>query len=291
MSVSMAEEIRRHWKPRKRHAHKGDFGRVFILAGSKGLAGAAHLSAMGAVRGGAGLVTVGVPESIYRIAARREAEVMVKPFASTAKGSVAYKALTSIYKFQENQNVLALGPGLSRHGETGKVIRSLVARVKKPIVLDADGLNAFINHSEALKRSQADLILTPHAGEFTRLFDLEVTNNLLERKKRALYVARYYKCTVVLKGHKTLVASKDGKVFVNTSGNPGMASGGMGDVLTGLIAGLLGQGFNALQAARYGVYLHGLAGDMAAKRVGQISLAASDLLDHLPLAIKRVLKF
>lgn len=291
MDRIIQNEIRRVWQPRKKTAHKGNFGRVFILAGSKGLSGAAHLAGMGAVRAGAGLVTVGVPESIYRIAARRESEVMVKPFTASQKGSLAYKSLAAILKFQGNQTVLAVGPGLSQEPAVGKLIRGLIARTAKPVVLDADGLNAFSQHSALLKKTKASLILTPHAGEFTRLFGIKLSDDLRLRKRIAAEIAQAHRCTLVLKGHQTIIASAEGKVFVNRSGNPGMASGGMGDVLTGMIAALLGQGFDPVQAARFGVYFHGLAGDLAVKQTGQISLAASDVLNHLPLAFKKVLKF
>ncbi|MBI3317376.1 MAG: NAD(P)H-hydrate dehydratase [Candidatus Omnitrophica bacterium] len=283
-------------------SHKGDFGRVFILAGSCGLTGAAHLAGMGALRAGAGLVTVGVPEKVYSIVARREAEVMVRPFASTGEGTLAFKALPAIEKFLKTQDVLALGPGLSQNPETQKLIRLLLKKNKIPVVVDADGLNALKGHTDFLKEISGRAVLTPHPGEFVRTFGLVLPPHLyplphrgegrvrsdLFRKKAAEIIAHRFKIVLVLKGHHTVVAAPDKKTYVNKSGNPGMASGGTGDVLTGVIAALIGQKLSLFEAASLGVYLHGLAGDLAAKKMGEASLVASDLLDSLPLALKKI---
>lgn len=285
--MTIVQEIRRKWKPRKPTSHKGDFGRIFILAGSRGLSGAAHLAGMGAVRAGAGLVTVGVPEAIYSIVARRELEVMVRPFPATAQGSLAYRALKAILRFLDTQDVLALGPGLSQASETQRLIRKLVEKNTRPLVLDADGLNAFCHHVPNLHRCGSRAVFTPHPGEFARMFGQRPTHALADRKKKVLAAAKNYRATIVLKGYRTVVADPSGKVYVNLTGNPGMASGGSGDVLTGVIAALLGQGFSPYDAARFGVYLHGLAGDLAQKKTGEVSLAARDILACLPDAIRK----
>lgn len=287
--MSLLHEIRRQWKPRPAASHKGDFGRVFILAGSKGLTGAATLASAASIRSGAGLVTLGVPEAVYPVLARRHAEVMVKPFPATRRGSLAFRGLRSIVHFAKTQDVLALGPGLSQDPETQKLIRKVVAGTDLPLVLDADGLNAFKGHLKELKPCRGRAVLTPHPGEFRRLFGGRLSHQDIERKRRALEVAKKFGFILVLKGHRTVAVSPDGKVYVNTTGNPGMAAGGTGDVLTGMIAALLGQRFSSFDAARFSVYLHGLAGDLAAKKVGPISLTASDLLQFLPAAFKQVL--
>ncbi|MFA6599991.1 MAG: NAD(P)H-hydrate dehydratase [Candidatus Omnitrophota bacterium] len=289
--MNLAPEIRKSWKRRARAAHKGDFGRVLILAGSKGYAGAAHLAASACLRAGAGLVTLGVPEKIYTVLARREAEVMVKPFASTHEGTLSRRSLRAILDFARTQDVLAVGPGLSRQSETQALVRALIREVSLPVVLDADGLNALEGHPALLKKITGRFILTPHPGEFLRLFGGPLTGAPSVRKKRAAQAAKSCGGIVLLKGRGTVVAAPNGKTYVNTTGNPGMATGGSGDVLTGMIAALLGQGFSPWDAARFGAYLHGLAGDLAARKFGEISMTAGDLLTFLPQVIRKTLGF
>lgn len=286
----MLKEIRGKWKPRKAASHKGDYGRIFILAGSRGLTGAAHLAAMGALRAGAGLVTLGVPEKIYTLLARREAEVMVRPFPATAKGTLAGKGLKEILHFAKTQDVLALGPGLSTHTETQRLVRELVAKTKNPMILDADGLNAFQGHQIRLRHASGRAVLTPHPGEFRRLFGGKLGAGERERKKRALETALRFQVIIVLKGHHTVIADPAGRISINPTGNPGMATGGAGDILTGIIAALTGQGFSLYDSARFGVFLHGLAGDLAARKIGQVSLTAGDILDFLPRAIQQTVR-
>lgn len=283
--MSLLQEIRRQWKPRPKNSHKGDFGRVCILAGSVGYSGAARLTAMAALRSGAGLVTLAIPDKIYPIVARQEADLMVRPFVSTSKGTLALKAVPEILKFLETQDVLALGPGLSQHPETQQAIRQIIAKISLPVVLDADGLNAFKNHTAELKRLAGRAILTPHAGEFSRLFGA-----LKDRKAQARKMAKQFGFYLVLKGHGTIVASPDGKMFENTTGNPGMAKGGTGDVLTGIIAALLGQKFSIWNAACFGVYVHGAAGDLTRKSKGEVAMTASDMIEQLPETFKKILK-
>ena len=287
--MEIIREIRKKWKPRRPTAHKGDFGRVFILAGSRGLAGAAHLVGMGALRAGAGLVTVGVPDRIYNIVARREAEVMVRPFPSTREGSIGQKALRPIRQFLKTQDVLAVGPGLSQNAETQKWVRTLLQRNTLPVVIDADALNALRGHTLLLKKC-GRAVLTPHPGEFVRLFGGRLGRADSIRKKRARETAQRFGVTMVLKGHRTVVAAPDGRVYRNPTGNPGMATAGAGDVLTGILAALIGQGFSLWDAARFAVFFHGLAGDLAAKKIGPTGLVAGDLLNFLPAAFKKGLK-
>ncbi len=291
MSNSIVSEIRKKWPPRKAAAHKGDFGRVFILAGSEGYTGAAHLAAAACIRSGAGLVTLGVPRAVYPVMARREAEVMVRPFPSTKKGSFAYSALKSALTFARAQDVLAAGPGLSQHPETQRFVRAFLKKSTGPVVVDADGLNALAGQTSALKSLRGRAILTPHPGEFARLFGGKVPADTAGRVRRARQAAERYRLFVVLKGNQTVVAAPRGEIYVNRTGNPGMASGGTGDVLTGMMAAILGQGFDLWDAACFGVYLHGLAGDLAARELGQLSVTASALLDFLPAAFKKALRF
>ncbi|MBI3306865.1 MAG: NAD(P)H-hydrate dehydratase [Candidatus Omnitrophica bacterium] len=289
--MSLVKEIRKKWKPRKLASHKGDYGRIFILAGSRGLAGAAHLAGMGALRAGAGLVTVGVPGKIYSLVARREAELMVRPFPSTAKGSLAQRGLKEILHFSKSQDVLALGPGLSTFFETQKVIRDIVAKTKNPLVVDADGLNAFRGHLSQMRYVANRAVFTPHPGEFLRLFGgQKLGPSEGERKKRAKEIAMRFKIVLVLKGFHTVIADPSGRMTVNPTGNPGMATGGTGDILTGIIAAFIGQGLSLYDSARFGVFFHGLAGDLAAKKIGQTSLIAGDILNYLPPAFRQILQ-
>lgn len=283
-------EIRKVWRPRPKRAHKTDFGRIFILAGSRGYTGAAILASFGALRTGAGLVTLGCPDRVYPVLARRHPEVMVRPFPSTSEGGLSEKGLGEIFRFLESQDVVGMGPGLGRHPSTQRLVRRLLAESDKPLVVDADGVNALQGHVAILKRRKAETILTPHPGEFVRAFGGRKPSSDAERKRRASDAARRFGVILVLKGYRTVVARSNGKVFLNPTGNPGMATGGTGDVLTGIIAALLGQGLSAFQAAYFGVYLQGLAGDLAAKKVGEVSLVAGDLIEFLPQAIRAVLK-
>ncbi|MBI2167401.1 MAG: NAD(P)H-hydrate dehydratase [Candidatus Omnitrophica bacterium] len=283
-------QIRRLWHPRPKRADKKDFGRVFILAGSRGYTGAAALTSFAALRAGAGLVTLGCPEKIYSILARRHPEVMVRPFPSTPEGSFSEKGFPEIMKFLKTQDILAFGPGLGRNAATGRLVRRLTSKFPLPVVIDADGINLFKGKTEEFKKRRGETILTPHPGEFVRVFGGKKPRTGRERKERACQTAREFGVFLVLKGHRTVVASPSGKTAVNPTGNPGMATGGTGDVLTGVIAALLGQGMRPFEAARFGVYLHGLAGDLAAREKGEVSLVAGDLVEFLPQALRLVLK-
>lgn len=285
----LEREIRRAWKPRSRRANKNDFGRIFILAGSRGLTGAASLASFAALRAGAGLVTLGCPEAVYSILARRYPEVMVRPFPSTSQGTLSERGFAEILRFSKKQDVLAIGPGLGRHPETARLLGRLLVQSRLQLVLDADGINAFQGRAALLRRSFAPPILTPHSGELIRVFGGKLPRTDSERKKRSVEIARAFKIILVLKGWHTVVAAPYGRVWVNSTGNPGMATGGTGDVLTGIIAALVGQGIFPYDAARFGVYLHGLAGDWAARKTGEVSLVAGDLTQFLPAAIQRVL--
>ena len=273
--------------PRQPETHKGDVGRIFLLAGSVGLSGAAALCAMGALRVGAGLVTLGIPKSLHDPMVEKLTEAMLKVLPETKEGSLTLQGLPEIVSTIEKMDAAAIGPGLSQHAQTKELVRQLLPKIAKPLVLDADGLNALAEEVALLKKLPLPMILTPHPGEMGRLTKLSSDDVQRDRERVAKEFAKKYRVVVVLKGHATIVASYDGTVYINDTGNPGMASGGSGDVLTGMITGLLGQRLSLFDAARLGVYLHGLAGDLAAAERGEIGLIASDLVDRIPAAIRQ----
>ncbi|MFH1593790.1 MAG: NAD(P)H-hydrate dehydratase [Candidatus Omnitrophota bacterium] len=274
---------------RKQDTHKGEFGHVFVVAGSKGMTGAAYLSSQAALLSGSGLVTCGIPKSLNTIMEVKLTEAMTLPLAETKASSFSVSALKSIVSYAMRCDCLAIGPGVSRHKDTGKLVRSVLSAVNKPIVLDADGISAIVGHLSVLKRRRAPTVITPHPGEMSRLIGKSISSIQQKRQDIARDFAKRYNAVVVLKGRRTVVAKPDGTVYTNRTGNSGMSTAGSGDVLTGMIASFVGQGIELYSSAVIGVYVHGLAGDIAAKEKGQFSLIASDLLDKLHLAIKRTL--
>lgn len=274
--------------PRDPNAHKGTFGHVLVLAGSPGKTGAAAMCALSALRIGAGLVTLGVPDSLNDIMETKLTEVMTEPLPETRERTLALSAVEKIAALLEGKRVLAIGPGLSTQPETSELVREVISAARVPVVVDADGINALGPRLEALGKGAAPIILTPHPGELARLLSISRDEVVQNRIPIAQKVATSYGLHLVLKGGRTLVADPDGRVWINMTGNPGMASGGTGDVLTGLIAGLIAQGVNAGLAARAGVYVHGLAGDLAAGAVGQEAMLASDLMAQIPESIRRL---
>ena len=280
-----------HFLPkRKPDSHKGDYGHVLVVAGSRGYTGAAYFTSQSAILSGSGLVTLAVPEPIYPILATKLNEVMVRSFSATQEGGFSKSALTGIQVCAEKTDVLAIGPGLSIHPQTSVLVRELLVQEKKPIMLDADGLNAFAKKTRLFHRHQSGLILTPHAGELARLVETNPQAIQSQRSYCAAQYAKEWNVVLVLKGNRTIVTSPDGKVYENSTGNPGMATGGSGDILTGIIASFVGQKIPLYSAACLGVYVHGLAGDLAAKEKGEYSLIASDILDKIPEAIKTVIR-
>lgn len=275
------------FKARRPDAHKGDFGRVFIVAGSVGMTGAAALCAEAALRSGAGLVTLGVPASLNDILEVKLTEVITLPLPETAARTLAEAALEPIMERLRASDAFAVGPGLSQHPETAALVARLVQSVQIPTVIDADGLNNLAKAPDVLK-SPWPKVITPHPGEMARLVGVSTAEVQGDRLGAAVRAAERFGCVVVLKGAKTVVAAPGQVPLINSTGNPGMASGGTGDVLTGMIAGLLGQGMGPLEAATAAVYLHGLCGDLAAERQTQTALVAGDLLRFLPAALRRV---
>ncbi|HKQ98026.1 MAG TPA: NAD(P)H-hydrate dehydratase, partial [Candidatus Polarisedimenticolia bacterium] len=264
------------------------FGHVLVIAGSRGKAGAARMTALAALRAGAGLVTVALPRSLSDALVPGAMEVMTLGYDETAGGTLAFSALPALRRALEGKDAVALGPGLTTHPEVLKLVRALVPRIRVPLVLDADGLNVFAKDRRGLSGSRRALLMTPHPGEMARLMGTTGARVLADRLGMAERMARRLKAQVILKGYRSIVASPDGTTSVNPTGNPGMGTGGSGDVLTGLLAGFLAQGMAAKDAARTGVYLHGLAGDLAAARLGEEALIARDLLEQFPRALRVV---
>jgi hydroxyethylthiazole kinase-like uncharacterized protein yjeF len=267
-------------------AHKYSVGKVFVLAGSKGYTGAAALCAMSALRAGAGAVVLGTPETIYPVLSRKLTEVIVTPLASTAEGSLSERSFDVIQSRLSWADVIVIGPGLSQHPETQSLIVRVLKTFSGRVLLDADGLNAVsLAGIGMLKKLRSEIVLTPHTGEFSRLTGVTPKDIDRDRIEMARTFARTIRKTIILKGAPTVTASSEGSVYVNASGNPGMATIGSGDVLSGIIAGLWSQKMTITQASYAGVYLHGLAGDLAAKKFGQRSMVAGDLIAMLPDAI------
>lgn len=273
---------------RKAETHKGDYGHLFILAGSARFSGAGLLCAEAALRSGAGLVTLGLPKSINLAVIKiKPREVMTLPLAETKEGTLSLNAFTRIFQMLRQADVLVIGPGLGNNKSTYSLIRRVINKCAVPAVIDADGLNAFSKNLGILKKHKGVTILTPHQKELSRLFGLDIARVQKNRKLIAKKYAKYYNNTIVLKGHETLVAGSRGQLYVNKTGNPGMATAGSGDVLSGMIGAFLAQGLEAFSAAKYAVYVHGLAGDIAAKDKTQMGLIASDIINRIPDAIKR----
>jgi NAD(P)H-hydrate epimerase len=270
--------------------NKRDFGHIFVLAGSASMLGAACLTAKSALRSGAGLVTVGVAKSLNSVLQKKIAdEVMTKSLAETKEKTISAGSFSEIIKFLKKAGVLAIGPGLSGNISTQKLIRKLIAKSDLPMVIDADALNALVGHLNLLRTPNYKLltkILTPHPGELARLLNVSVNAVQKNRQEIAKSFTKKYNCVLVLKGNRTIVADYRGNFYINRTGNAGMATAGSGDVLTGMISAFLAQGFKTFEAAKFAVYLHGLAGDLAAKEKTKISLIASDIIEKIPEAIK-----
>jgi hydroxyethylthiazole kinase-like uncharacterized protein yjeF len=264
---------------RKPDSHKGDYGRVLVIAGSRGMAGAAALTSEAAYRSGAGLVYLCCPTDIADILAIKQTCGVVWPFETKT-------AVAQILEYAHKCDVAVIGPGLSQAPAVSEAIREVVGALAIPLVIDADGLNAFEAFPELLGRGEAPRVLTPHPGEAARLLKSLPTDIQADRTAAAKELAERFLSVAVLKGHRTVVA--DGKqAYVNKTGNPGMATGGSGDVLAGMIGALIGQHLSPFDAACLGVQLHGKAGDIAARKVGQVSLMATDILNALPEAFRK----
>lgn len=284
-----ARDVQTLLPARRSTAHKYNVGKVFILAGSKGLTGAAALTAQACLRSGAGAVVVGTPETVYPILAKKLSETIVRPLPATSDGSLSLDGMGEIKERISWADVTVIGPGLSQQTDTQKLVQQLVMQSDARILIDADGLNALSAVGpRTLKKSKATLLLTPHAGEFSRLTGLSSREIEANRISSVRDAAKDLGSTVVLKGAPTVTGTTAGDVFLNPTGNPGMATVGSGDVLSGIIAGLWAQGMETVGAAFSGVYLHGLAGDLGGSKYGERSLVAQDLIDFLPDAFQKL---
>jgi NAD(P)H-hydrate epimerase len=271
---------------RPRGAHKGLFGRVLLIGGARSYSGAITLAARAAVRSGAGLVHCVVPQGIAALVAGQVPEAMVFGVEETETGSIASGAWKSIEALLEQADAVLLGPGLTFHKDSFVLVRNMVRSAEVPYVLDADALNALEGQPHLLSKSRAPMVMTPHPGEMARLFGQTVEQVQSDRRGVAVAAAKYTNATIVLKGAGTLIAQSDQPLAINLTGNPGMATGGAGDVLAGLLTALLGQGLKPYDAARLAVYVHGRAGDQLALHKSQIGLIAGDLADELPFAFR-----
>lgn len=278
----LEENLKGVLRPRSRDGHKGHYGHVLVVAGSVGKTGAAAMTAEASARSGAGLVTLAVPASLNQILEQKVTEVMTEPLPESEPGFLAKEAAGRILELAQDKSVLALGPGLSTQSGAVEVVRELVKSCELPMVVDADGLNALADAGEILKKAKGEVVLTPHPGEMARLAGCSTSDIQADRIKTALKFAEDQGVVLVLKGYRTMIGVPDGRAFLNTTGGPHMASGGMGDILTGMIAGLISQGLSPLNAARLGVFAHGLAADQVAETKGTVGLLASDLLPWLP---------
>jgi ADP-dependent NAD(P)H-hydrate dehydratase / NAD(P)H-hydrate epimerase len=279
------ESMREIVQPRESDSHKGDYGHVLIVAGSRGKTGAAHLAALGALRSGAGLVSLATPKSSQPIVAAMGAEYMTLPLEETLEGKVDPGSLQSILDFEAD--VIAVGPGLGMGPDVTVFVQELVEKCESPLILDADALNALASDPDRLQTSAGSrpIIITPHPGEMSRLANTSVDEVQASRVDVARDFAVQHQIYVVLKGYRTLIATPDGKVFINPLGNPGMATGGTGDVLTGVLAAWLAQLLDAEAACKIAVYLHALAGDLTEADEGEVAMTAGDLAAHLGDAV------
>lgn len=291
LNVITAQEVAPLLQPRPPASHKGSFGHVLVVGGSVGKAGAAAMAGMSALRAGAGLSTVATPKSVLPTVAGFHPELMTEPLEETEAGAISLRALEygRMDALVKGMTVLAIGPGVSRNVATAEFVRTVVRKYATSMVVDADGLNAFDGHAKELSGKGRSLVITPHPGEMARLAGLSTTAVQRDRLNVARTFAGEHELTVVLKGHRTLVVQPEGTAWVNTTGNPGMATGGTGDILTGIIAGLIAQFPDRLmEAVTAAVHLHGLAGDVARETMGEQALVATDLVKTLPEAMRRV---
>lgn len=288
LNVITARDIAPLLRPRPVESNKGLYGHVLVVGGSLGKAGATAMAGMAALRAGAGLSTVATAKSVLATVAGFHAELMTEPLPETDAGTISENAYPRLDELAKGKSVLAIGPGISRHPETSGLVRTLVRKSSIPIVLDADGLNAFESRTGELNGKGRTLVITPHPGEMARLAGCSTAEVQSDRLGVARKFAQEHDLIVVLKGNRTLVVRPDGEAWVNTTGNPGMSTGGTGDILTGMVAAMIAQHpHDEFTAARAAVHLHGLAGDVMRESVGEHSLVATDLLHGLPEAFRR----
>lgn len=273
--------------PRDSSSHKGDYGHLLVLAGSPGKTGAAAMASLAAMRIGTGLVTLGVPESLNPVMEAKLTEVMTEPLPEANKGFFSLKALPQVKELLKGKSALALGPGISTDKAVREFVEKIIITCEVPLVIDADGINCLVDRVELLKGRRAPLVLSPHPGEMARLMGCSVKEIQEDRVGICREFVKKFEVYLILKGARTVVAEPSGAIYINPTGNPGMASGGTGDVLTGMIGGLLAQGYDPVEAAKAGVFFHGLAGDEVSRDKGNSGMIASDLIEALPRIVKQ----
>ena len=284
----ITEDLAVNMLPRRDNdSHKGSYGKLLFIASSPGMTGAAALAAQASLKMGAGLVTVGVPKSLNQILEMKLTEAMTYPLTETKEGTLAKESVEEIKKLMSSRDVLAIGPGLSTEQEVTIIIKELIKNIDKPMVIDADGLNA-IDDLNILKERSKTTILTPHPGEMSRLINRPIAEIEANRIEVAQEFATEYEVVLVLKGARTIIATPEGEIYINQTGNSALATGGSGDVLTGLITSLLGQGSAPKEAVITAVYLHGLSAELGSLDLSKYGLLPSDLIDYLPEAIKQL---
>ena len=281
-------EETRQWlsTPRRLNTHKGDYGHLLVIAGSVGKTGAAAMACEAALRVGAGLVTLAIPKSLNAIMEVKLTEVMTEPLPETPKQTLSLRAFNSILRLCENKKAVIIGPGVGTFKETQSLILKLLKTMNLPIILDADGLTALATQPKIFPTTNRSLVLTPHPGEMARIIRSTPKEVQEDRIGISRNFAQSHHVHLVLKGYRSLIATPKGEVFINPTGNPGMASGGTGDVLTGMIGGFICQGFDILPSLQMAVYLHGLAGDQMARELGEKSLIATDIIERIPVLLQ-----
>jgi NAD(P)H-hydrate epimerase len=282
--------IRNYLQPRSADTHKGRTGHLLVIAGSPGKTGAAAMTAMSAMRAGAGLVTLGIAESLNPILETQVLEVMTARLPESENGVLGNTAAEDIRKMEAGKTCLAIGPGIGQAAETRSLVKKIISQSKTPVVIDADGLNNIAGQTQLLKNLKTPAVLTPHPGEMARLMDVTPAEVQQNRLQCARDFATNFKVDLVLKGAATVIAHPDGSAYINPTGNPGMASGGMGDVLTGVLAGFITQGYTPKAAAHAAVYLHGAAADTLAKTIGPIGYLAGEVMNAIPAEIKKLIE-
>lgn len=281
------KKVKKLLSSRKVNTHKGDYGKVAIIAGSKGMTGAPYLSSKSALRTGIGLVYSLVPEALELVMSIKLTEAIIKPIYDRGTGHFVKESVEDILTNLNGMDAIALGPGLGVDEDKVRLVEEVIRRTNIPMVIDADGLNCISKNIGILKGKKAPVVLTPHLGEMSRLLDKDIKEIKENKQLYAKQLAKDYNLVVVLKDNKTIVSNANGEIYINNTGNPGMATAGSGDVLTGIITSLIGQGLEPFEAAKLGVYLHGLSGDIAESDKGEYGLIASDIMEAIPYGIKK----
>lgn len=286
MKEIIFSDIEKNFPRRKKETHKGSYGRLLCICGSVGMAGAAVLSANSAMRCGVGIVNIALPKSIYDTVASQLAEPIFTLLTENKSGTITFDCMVSLSESFKESTACLIGCGLGYNEDTKKVVYKIIDEYKKPLVIDADGINAVSDNIDILKTAKSEIILTPHMGEMARLIGTSVKDIQVNKFEIAKEFAKDNNVILVLKDYETIIALPNGEIFINKIGNPGMATAGSGDVLAGMISAFLAQGMSLEESAKCGVYLHALAGDKCANKLSQISMVSSDIIKELPSLFK-----